>query len=145
LQNLKYANVFILNLPAGDVTDEHVMDEICSAIPADDDVMYFIPSQRYNHLAKVGNIQMSEFQRVFAVNAISPLILIQKLAGRLGKAGGRVLLPVTPAEAFPQTGWCCYGLSKIVLEKIADQCKVHTVISKAFKHSIYNPTQNIPD
>jgi NAD(P)-dependent dehydrogenase (short-subunit alcohol dehydrogenase family) len=60
---------------------------------------------------------LDELQRVFEVNVLGPLGLVQEALPSL-RAGGRVLNITSDAALEPYEGWGGYGASKAALEQL---------------------------
>ena len=58
-------------------------------------------------------------QRVYAVNTLAPLGLLQLLFGTLRSGGGRVLNVSSDAAVEPYSGWGGYGSSKAALDHLS--------------------------
>lgn len=93
-------------------------------MPLEDEIKFFIPCQRVGYLAKIEDLKMSEFENALRVLVVSPMFLAQRLIPRMNKCEGRILLPITPVEAFPQIGWACYGIAKTAFYKLGEQMQV---------------------
>ena len=59
-----------------------------------------------------------ELERVFRVNVIAPLALIQALLPELTAAGGAIVNVTSDAASEPYEGWGGYGSSKAALEQL---------------------------
>ncbi len=62
---------------------------------------------------------LAELERVYAVNALAPLALIQ-LALALLPPGGRIVNVTSDAAVEPYAGWGGYGSSKAALEQLGN-------------------------
>lgn len=58
-------------------------------------------------------------QRVYDVNTIAPLALLQLVLGTLRRSGGRVLNLSSDAAVEPYAGWGGYGSSKAALDHLS--------------------------
>jgi NAD(P)-dependent dehydrogenase (short-subunit alcohol dehydrogenase family) len=61
---------------------------------------------------------IAELERVFRVNVIAPLALIQALLGKLTSSGGSIINLTSDAATEPYEGWGGYGSSKAALEQV---------------------------
>jgi NAD(P)-dependent dehydrogenase (short-subunit alcohol dehydrogenase family) len=68
---------------------------------------------------RLSQYPLAELERVFAVNVMAPLALIQ-LALPLMRPGGRILNITSDAAAEPYEGWGGYGSSKAALEQLGN-------------------------
>lgn len=62
---------------------------------------------------------LPELDRVYAVNVLAPLALIQQLLPQLRAHGGRVVNVTSDAAVEPCAGWGGYGSSKAALEQLS--------------------------
>ncbi len=62
---------------------------------------------------------LDTLERVFAVNTIAPLGLLQLLLPHLQRAGGRVLNVSSDAAVEPYAGWGGYGSAKAALDQLS--------------------------
>lgn len=60
----------------------------------------------------------AELERVYAVNTLAPLALIQGLLPQLEHAGGRIVNVTSDAAVEPYAGWGGYGSAKAALEQL---------------------------
>ncbi len=58
-------------------------------------------------------------QRVYEVNTLAPLALLQLVVGALRRSGGRVLNLSSDAAVEPYAGWGGYGSSKAALDHLS--------------------------
>jgi len=68
---------------------------------------------------RLAQYPLAELERVYAVNVMAPLALIQ-LALPLLRPGGRILNVTSDAAAEPYEGWGGYGSSKAALEQLGN-------------------------
>jgi NAD(P)-dependent dehydrogenase (short-subunit alcohol dehydrogenase family) len=61
---------------------------------------------------------IDELERVYRVNALAPLAMIQGLLAELTGAGGSVVNVTSDAATEPYEGWGGYGSSKAALEQL---------------------------
>lgn len=62
---------------------------------------------------------LDALERVYAVNTLAPLALVQLLLGPLRRSGGRVLNLSSDAAVGPYAGWGGYGSSKAALDQLS--------------------------
>jgi NAD(P)-dependent dehydrogenase (short-subunit alcohol dehydrogenase family) len=62
---------------------------------------------------------LDSLQRVYEVNTIAPLALLQLVLGTLRRSGGRVLNISSDAAVEPYAGWGGYGSSKAALDHLS--------------------------
>jgi NAD(P)-dependent dehydrogenase (short-subunit alcohol dehydrogenase family) len=65
----------------------------------------------------LGEYPLDELERVYRVNVLAPLALIQLVLPKLA-AGGRILSITSDAAVEPYEGWGGYGSSKAALEQL---------------------------
>jgi NAD(P)-dependent dehydrogenase (short-subunit alcohol dehydrogenase family) len=103
---------------AGDVTDEWHRGALIDAAGAQIDLLVnnastLGPSPQ----PELARYPEGELERVYAVNVLAPLGLIQ-LALPLIPAGGRIINVTSDAASEPYPGWGGYGSSKAALEQL---------------------------
>jgi NAD(P)-dependent dehydrogenase (short-subunit alcohol dehydrogenase family) len=70
-------------------------------------------------LPALAGYPLGELERVFAVNAIAPLALVQLALSRMA-GGGRIVNVTSDAAVEPYEGWGGYGASKAALEQLSN-------------------------
>ena len=73
---------------------------------------------RANLQPALANYPLAELERVYRVNVVAPLALIQRALPPL-KPGARILNVTSDAAVEPYEGWGGYGSSKAALEQIS--------------------------
>lgn len=69
-------------------------------------------------LPRLDRYPLAELERVFRVNVIAPLALIQALLGKISSSGGSIINLTSDAATEPYEGWGGYGSSKAALEQV---------------------------
>jgi NAD(P)-dependent dehydrogenase (short-subunit alcohol dehydrogenase family) len=67
---------------------------------------------------RLADYPLEELERVYAVNVLAPLALVQALLPQLERAGGRIVNVTSDAAVEPYAGWGGYGSSKAALEQL---------------------------
>lgn len=108
----------VTRLP-GDVADPGHRRKIAEAVPDGVDLLV-------NNASALGpspqpalaDYPLSELERVYAVNTIAPLALIQLLLPGLRRRRGRIIDVSSDAAVEPYEGWGGYGSSKAALDQL---------------------------
>jgi NAD(P)-dependent dehydrogenase (short-subunit alcohol dehydrogenase family) len=104
---------------AGDVTDRRHRQALVDAAGASIDVLVNNASTLgASPLPALADHPLDAFGRVFRVNVLAPLGLVQLVLPRLA-AGGRIINVTSDAAREPYPGWGGYGASKAALEQLS--------------------------
>ena len=106
---------------AGDVADQGHRDEMAEAARGFDGVDLLVNNAStlgVSPLPTLDRYSIDELERVYRVNAIAPLAVIQLLLPELEAAGGTIVNVTSDAAAEPYEGWGGYGSSKAALEQL---------------------------
>jgi NAD(P)-dependent dehydrogenase (short-subunit alcohol dehydrogenase family) len=68
----------------------------------------------------LGDYPLDELRRVYEVNVVAPLRLVQLALPLLDATGGRILNVTSDAAGEPYAGWGGYGSSKAALEQLSN-------------------------
>lgn len=106
---------------AGDVADPRHRDELAILARGHAGVHAVI-----NNAGELGPVPLpplldvdpDALARLFHVNAVAPLALVQRLRGQL-EAGARIVNVTSDAAVRPYPGWGGYGASKAALEQLS--------------------------
>jgi NAD(P)-dependent dehydrogenase (short-subunit alcohol dehydrogenase family) len=69
-------------------------------------------------LPPLASYPLAELERVYVVNALAPLALVQRAIPQLEAAGGRIVNVTSDAATEAYEGWGGYGSSKAALEAL---------------------------
>lgn len=104
---------------AGDVADPGHRKEIAEAAPGGVDLLVNNASALGpSPLPALADYPLSELERVYAVNTIAPLALIQLLLPGLRRRHGRIIDVSSDAAVEPYECWGGYGSSKAALDQL---------------------------
>jgi NAD(P)-dependent dehydrogenase (short-subunit alcohol dehydrogenase family) len=67
---------------------------------------------------RLADYPLAELERVYAVNTLAPLALVQGLLPLLERSGGRIVNVTSDAAVEPYAGWGGYGSSKAALDQL---------------------------
>jgi NAD(P)-dependent dehydrogenase (short-subunit alcohol dehydrogenase family) len=104
---------------AGDVSDEAHRRELLAAAGTLDVLVNNASILGPSPQPELADYPLDVLERVYAVNVLAPLALIQ-LAVPLLPPGGRIVNVTSDAAVEPYTGWGGYGSSKAALEQLGN-------------------------
>jgi NAD(P)-dependent dehydrogenase (short-subunit alcohol dehydrogenase family) len=100
----------------GDVADpQHRLDLVEAAGPELDLLVNNASTLGPSPLPPLGELPLEELRRLYEVNVVAPLALVQLALPRLGD-GGRIVNVTSDAGVEAYEGWGGYGASKAALE-----------------------------
>jgi NAD(P)-dependent dehydrogenase (short-subunit alcohol dehydrogenase family) len=111
------AHTQVIGIP-GDVTDPGHRDELARAAADLGDVRLVVNNASTlgeSPLPSLREIEPGVLRRVFDVNVVAPIALVQALGDQLGE-GATVVNITSDAGVEPYEGWGAYGASKAALE-----------------------------
>jgi NAD(P)-dependent dehydrogenase (short-subunit alcohol dehydrogenase family) len=119
---LHAAGAYTVHALPGDVTDAGHREQLATAASRTGGADLLVnnastlgPSPR-PPLAKLG---LEDLERVYAVNTLAPLALVQRLLPQLLERHGRIVNVTSDAAVEPYAGWGGYGSSKAALEQLS--------------------------
>jgi len=104
---------------AGDVADEEHRRELIAAAGSFDVLVNNASALGPSPQPALADYPLDELERVYAVNVLAPLALMQ-LAVPLLPPGGRIVNVTSDAAVEPYAGWGGYGSSKAALEQLGN-------------------------
>ncbi|MCI4322547.1 MAG: SDR family oxidoreductase [Thermoplasmata archaeon] len=107
---------------AGDVSDpgfRQTLEEVVAARGSLELLVNNASELGPTPLPRLVEYPLDELERLFQVNVLAPLALVQSLAPYLRKAGGRVVNISADAGLADRAGWGGYGSSQAALEVIS--------------------------
>ncbi|WP_236791286.1 SDR family oxidoreductase [Amycolatopsis sp. GM8] len=102
----------------GDVTDPGHREEILAAAGDVDLLVNNASALGPSPQPALAAYPLAELQRVYAVNTLAPLALIQLLLPGLRRRHGRIIDISSDAAVEPYEGWGGYGSSKAALDQL---------------------------
>ncbi len=118
---LRSAGAAEVHAVAGDVTDPAHRAALVAAASAAGGVDVLVNNASAlgpSPMPRLADYPPAELERVYAVNTLAPLALIQALLPQLGEHRGRIVNVTSDAAVEPYEGWGGYGSSKAALEQL---------------------------
>ncbi len=111
-----------VQLIAGDVSDAAHREEVCGTLAAGGRLDLLVNNASElgpSPLRPLAELPLDDLRRVYDVNVVAPLALVQALRPWLGHARGRVVNISSDAAVGGYPGWGVYGASKAALDLLS--------------------------
>jgi NAD(P)-dependent dehydrogenase (short-subunit alcohol dehydrogenase family) len=106
---------------AGDVADPAHRRQLADAVAAEGRLDLVVNNASIlgpSPQPRLAGYPIADLERVFAVNAIAPLALLQLVMPLLGRSGGRVINISSDVAVEAYAGWGGYGSAKAALDQL---------------------------
>ena len=118
---LRAAGAREVHAVAGDVADPEHRDRLVTAAAAVGGLDLLVNTASMlgpSPQPRLADYPLAELERVYAVNTLAPLALVQGLLPLLERSTGRIVNVTSDAAVEPYAGWGGYGSSKAALEQL---------------------------
>jgi NAD(P)-dependent dehydrogenase (short-subunit alcohol dehydrogenase family) len=118
---LRHAGAATVHTVAGDVADPEHRARLLDAVSTAGRLDLLVNNASTlgsSPMPKLEGLPLDQLERVYTVNTIAPLALVQAALPHLRPSGGRIVNITSDAAVEPYAGWGGYGSSKAALDQL---------------------------